>query len=343
MTKAIKRVCVAVLILFVCLAAWLFVQRLWVSHLHAQITLDEPVLYNVKPGTPALGVLSELHTTYLASYSIDVFKIWMKLNPHLSQIKAGTYQLEDSMSLQDIFEMMIRGKEHVIAVTLVEGLTFKQWMSHLQSINGIVYDVDETVKADLLRLWHNHMGQANLAPQLEGLFLADTYYVTHSSNASDVLKRAMEAMITFLQSSWEQRQIGLPLNSPYEALTLASIIEKETAVGSERPLIAGVFINRLNNNMRLQTDPTIIYGLGDRFDGDIKRKHLKEATPYNTYVIKGLTPTPIAMAGKLAIESALQPSNTEHFYFVAKGDGTHYFSSTLAQHNAAVRKYQLKQ
>lgn len=145
-----------------------------------------------------------------------------------------------------------------------------------------------------------------------------------------------------MTSEWEQRAVDLPLQTPYEAIILASIIEKETAVPSERDMIAGVFINRLNRNMRLQTDPTVIYGIGPTFDGNITRKHLRTATPYNTYVIKGLPPTPIAMAGKAAIHAALHPLSTDALYFVAKGDGSHQFSTTLEEHNAAVRKYQLK-
>ena len=156
------------------------------------------------------------------------------------------------------------------------------------------------------------------------------------------MARAHEALIAFVDEQWQQRALDLPINTPYEALILASIIEKETAVPEERSRIAGVFVNRLNSNMRLQTDPTVIYGIGDNFDGNITRKHLRTPTPYNTYVIKGLPPTPIAMAGKAAIKAALQPLETDEVYFVAKGDGSHQFSTTLEAHNAAVRKYQLK-
>jgi UPF0755 protein len=179
------------------------------------------------------------------------------------------------------------------------------------------------------------------ASSAEGLFLADTYFFTANTATSSILTRAHKAMLDYVETQWQQRQADLPLNSPYDALILASIIEKETAVSAERTKIAGVFVNRLRKNMRLQTDPTVIYGIGDAYDGNITRKHLRTPTPYNTYTIKGLPPTPIAMAGKEAIWAALNPMETDALYFVARGDGSHEFSSSLAAHNAAVRKYQL--
>ena len=342
MTRATKLSSILVVFLVVGLICGVAIQRTWQAAVSGTIELTQPTIFKVALGSSANKVLGDLHQQYFNQHPLLIYKLWLKLNPEYSQVKAGTYQLKNGMSLQSAFELIRSGREYTIPVTLIEGLTFSQWLSSLASTDGVVYDIDDMVKADLLSMWHERMGQPNHAPQLEGLFLADTYYVTLNTKASDVLKRAMLAMVEFLEGAWRQRTVGLPLQSPYEALTLASIVEKETAVASERPLIAGVFVNRLNLNMRLQTDPTIIYGLGERFDGDITRKHLREPTPYNTYVIKGLTPTPIAMAGKLAITSVLHPSQTDYLYFVSQGDGTHYFSATLAEHNAAVRKYQLK-
>ena len=175
----------------------------------------------------------------------------------------------------------------------------------------------------------------------EGLFYPDTYQFPRGTSDRQFLKRSYQLMQKHLKIAWANRAKNLPLKSPYEALILASIIEKETGAGHERPLISAVFIHRLNLNMRLQTDPTIIYGMGESFDGNIRRKDLRADTPYNTYLRKGLTPTPIALPGLASIEAALHPADSKALYFVAKGDGTHYFSKTLKEHNNAVIKYQL--
>ena len=184
------------------------------------------------------------------------------------------------------------------------------------------------------------LGYPGLHP--EGQFFADTYAFPKGTSDLDYLKRAKKNLDTVLAEEWAMRADALPLNDPYEALILASIVEKETAVAAERPLIAGVFLSRIRKNMRLQTDPTVIYGMGDSYDGNIRRKDLNTDTPYNTYTRAGLPPTPIAMVGREAIRAVMQPEATSALYFVARGDGSHQFSDTLAEHNAAVRKYQLK-
>jgi len=189
--------------------------------------------------------------------------------------------------------------------------------------------------AEIMRL----IGHPDQHP--EGMFFPDTYRFPKGTSDVDFLKRAYEVMQQHLEREWMKRDPDLPLNSSYEALILASIIEKETGAGFERPLIAGVFIQRLKRNMRLQTDPTIIYGLGTGFDGDIRFRDLKRDTPYNTYLHSGLTPTPIALPGLDSIRAALHPAETKALYFVSKGDGTHHFSETLQEHNAAVKRFQL--
>jgi UPF0755 protein len=176
---------------------------------------------------------------------------------------------------------------------------------------------------------------------VEGYLLPDTYYFVAQTAAIEIIKRAHLNMQQYLENAWQNRALDLPYNTAYEGLIMASIIEKETGDAKERPRISGVFVNRLNLKMRLQTDPTIIYGMGENFDGDIRRKDIRAATPYNTYVIKGLPPTPIAMPSKLAIDAAFNPIATEELYFVSKGDGSHKFSTTLHEHNLAVRQYQL--
>ncbi|MFA0232494.1 endolytic transglycosylase MltG, partial [Vibrio sp. 10N.261.45.A7] len=178
--------------------------------------------------------------------------------------------------------------------------------------------------------------------KLEGLFLAETYHYTYGTSDLDLLKRAHRDLMNVVNEEWENRADKLPLKSPYEALILASIIEKETAVASERERVSSVFVNRLNKRMRLQTDPTVIYGMGDSYDGNIRKKDLRTPTPYNTYTMSGLPPTPIAMAGKASINAALNPEKSNYLYFVASGTGGHVFSKSLTEHNRAVRAY-LKQ
>lgn len=311
------------------------------------LSISQPQLYTVEKGSNGYKVVRELRARELIDSPELATKLWLKFFAANTHVKSGTYRLTPGLSLREVFGILSRGEEHYFAVSLVEGLTLKEWLVTLKAKTELINDVsldqvEETInttssvneeKAPML--WLNEASSA------EGLFLADTYFFTANTAASSILKRAHKAMLDYVETQWQQRQPDLPLNSPYDALILASIIEKETAVSEERTKIAGVFVNRLRKNMRLQTDPTVIYGIGDAYDGNITRKHLRTPTPYNTYTIKGLPPTPIAMAGKEAIWAALNPMETDALYFVARGDGSHEFSSSLAAHNAAVRKYQL--
>lgn len=311
------------------------------------LSISQPQLYTVEKGSNGYKVVRELRARELIDSPELATKLWLKFFAANTHVKSGTYRLTPGLSLREVFGVLSRGEEHYFAVSLVEGLTLKEWLVTLKAKTELINDVsldqvEETIstkssvneeKAPML--WLNEASSA------EGLFLADTYFFTANTAASSILKRAHKAMLDYVETQWQQRQPDLPLNSPYDALILASIIEKETAVSEERTKIAGVFVNRLRKNMRLQTDPTVIYGIGDTYDGNITRKHLRTPTPYNTYTIKGLPPTPIAMAGKEAIWAALNPMETDALYFVARGDGSHEFSSSLAAHNAAVRKYQL--
>jgi UPF0755 protein len=311
------------------------------------LSISQPQLYTVEKGSNGYKVVRELRARELIDSPELATKLWLKFFAANTHVKSGTYRLTPGLSLREVFGILSRGEEHYFAVSLVEGLTLKEWLVTLKAKTELINDVsldqvEETInttssvneeKAPML--WLNEASSA------EGLFLADTYFFTANTAASSILKRAHKAMLDYVETQWQQRQPDLPLNSPYDALILASIIEKETAVSEERTKIAGVFVNRLRKNMRLQTDPTVIYGIGDTYDGNITRKHLRTPTPYNTYTIKGLPPTPIAMAGKEAIWAALNPMETDALYFVARGDGSHEFSSSLAAHNAAVRKYKL--
>jgi len=254
-----------------------------------------------------------------------------------TRIKAGEYQLKANHSPSDLMRLFTEGDSILYSFTIIEGWTFKQLLSAI---------ADNPILVKTINDQNDHAAiMARIDPEAghpEGLFLPDTYHFPRGTSDIRFLQRAYKTMQQKLMQAWEKRDPDLPLKTSYEALILASIIEKETGAAFERPLIAAAFIQRLNKGMRLQTDPTIIYGLGDDFDGNIRYDDLRRDTPYNTYIHKGLTPTPIALPGIDAIQAALHPANSDAVYFVSKGDGTHHFSRTLKEHNAAVSKYQLK-
>jgi UPF0755 protein len=291
---------------------------------------DVPKLYEVTAGT---GV-HRLCNDWLSQGNIEscfALQVYAKLYPANTSLKAGMYELQNLTVLEAI-EKIHLGDQKQFSFTLIEGDTLKMVLSKLKSTDVIDYDIEEENLSALL----------NVNNYAEGWLLPETYFFHANTRASSIILRAHNAMKEELQLAWQNRMANLPLQNAYEALILASIIEKETGFAPERKTIASVFINRLNKNMRLQTDPTVIYGLGERFDGDIKRKDLKEHTPYNTYRINGLPPTPIAMPSKAAIIAATQPDTTDYYYFVAKGNGQHQFSKNLTDHNKAVRQYILK-
>ena len=304
----------------------------WVdSGINNPLSIQDPQIITINEGMFANQLLNSLSGKGIIDSSLP-FKVKMRLNPELSLIKVGTYELLPGMTGMDMLTMFSYGQEKQFSVSLVEGLTWSQWKQQLSQTDYLINDITDGVT----------LRQSTLpVDNIEGVLLAETYHFTANARASEIVQRAHQSMQDYLQNAWHSRALDLPLNTPYEALILASIVEKETGLASERPLIAGVFMNRLRKNMRLQTDPTVIYGMGESFDGNIRRKDLRTPTPYNTYVIKGLPPTPIAMPGRLAIDAVMNPQETEALFFVAKGDGSHYFSETLEEHNQAVRKYQL--
>lgn len=331
LTKMIRWGSVLIVILAIAFIATLFHID---KKVHQPLNLTGPMLYQVKSGQSAKGITNRLKEQGVIADNLGL-KLRLKLEPDLANIKVGTYELLPSMTALDLLMLFSNGKEKQFSVSLIEGLTWREWQDVLKAHPHIDYQVDFEQKTEVLK--------ASLPKQsLEGFLLPDTYYFVDQTPAIEVVKRALGAMQTYLNHAWLNRALNLPYETAYEGLIMASIIEKETGVAIERPHISGVFVNRLTQNMRLQTDPTVIYGMGDTFDGDIRRKDLKQPTPYNTYVIKGLPPTPIAMPSKLAIDAAFHPLETDDFYFVAKGDGSHQFSQTLQEHNLAVRKYQLK-
>jgi UPF0755 protein len=337
-----KRLFVVLLVVLVLTAVGAGAGVLYLSgKVNTSLSLQQETLFTIDKGSNAYRTIKQLRNKGYTNVTPLVGKLWLKFFAGNTSVKSGTYMIKPGDSLVSVFNTFTQGEEYLFAVSLVEGLTLSQWIELLNGHGELVFDIDRTTLKQ-------SVGQSTASwccqgiEHNEGLYLADTYFFTKGTKASEILSRAHSALVDYIAVAWQQRAVDLPLHSPYEALVLASIIEKETAMPEERDLIAGVFVNRLNSNMRLQTDPTVIYGIGPSFDGNITRKHLRTPTPYNTYVIKGLPPTPIAMAGKAAIDAALQPQETDALYFVAKGDGSHQFSTTLEAHNAAVRKYQLK-
>lgn len=249
-----------------------------------------------------------------------------------SSIKAGRYRLEPGVTPYALLEKMVRGDTVKVAITLVEGWRFSQWRAALAAESGLRNDTAQMSDAEIMA----DLGLPGV--RAEGRFLPDTYVVSHGASDRVVLRMAYRAMQDALAAAWAERSPEVPVRNPDEALILASIVEKETGVPDERPLIAGVFGNRLRRGMLLQTDPTVIYGLGDGFNGNLTKADLTRDTPWNTYTRRGLPPTPIAMPGRAALAAVTRPAKTDALYFVAAGGGRHTFSATLEQHNVAVRQ-----
>jgi UPF0755 protein len=293
-----------------------------------------PVKIEVMAGSSLSRVAIELaEAGYLPSPTL--FKLWARLKGAENSIQTGEYELHSGITPAQLLDKIVRGESVQYRITLVEGWTFQQALNALWSAGNIRSSLNNSSPADIAQ----QMSLDYENP--EGLLYPDTYFYTKGTLDIELLRRANARLNTVLSEAWESRLGSLPFANSYEALTMASIIEKESARNSERGLIAGVFVGRLDLGMRLQSDPTIIYGMGDRYAGNITRADLLEETPYNTYRIDGIPPTPIALSGEASIVAALNPSASDFLYFVAKGDGSHQFSRSLEEHNAAVREYQL--
>ena len=251
-----------------------------------------------------------------------------------SRLKVGEFHLQPGTNPQQLLEQLARGQVVQHSLTLIEGEAFDEMMVRISEHTVLRKTLASLDDAAVM----SAIGKPDLHP--EGRFLPETYHFPRGTSDVEFMRRAFQDMQSFLQQAWQERDQDLPLKTPEDALILASIVEKETGVAEERPVIAGVFIRRLRKGMRLQTDPTVIYGMGDSFDGDIRYRDLRTDTPYNTYTRFGLPPTPIAMPGREAILAVLHPADGDSLYFVARGDGSHYFSSTLKEHNRAVDRYQ---
>ena len=298
------------------------------------LVLDNPpVDLSIEPGTNARGAAAAVVLSG-ARVREELLYAWFRVSGQDRLIKAGSYELEAGTTPRSLLRKLVRGEESLRSVTLVEGWNFRQLRAALASAPQLASDTAGLPDASIME----RLGRAGQAA--EGRFFPDTYSYAKGSSDLQVLARALRAMDKQLSAAWDNRAPDTPLKNPEQALVLGSIVEKETGRPSDRPMIAGVFTNRLRLGMLLQTDPTVIYGLGDRFDGNLRKKDLLTDTPWNTYTRAGLPPTPIAMPGKQSLLAAVAPARTEALYFVARGDGSSEFSNNLDAHNRAVDKFQ---
>lgn len=294
---------------------------------------DNGLVYELKEGTSLSRLASDMQQLGIIRHPRFLVLLGRELDV-AHRLQTGEYQIQPDMTPRTLLAALTTGDVIQHSLVIVEGQTFREILGNINKSETIEATLGSTDAAEIMTLL-DHAGE-----HPEGRFLPDTYYFPIGTTDVAFLQRAYDAMRDSLVEAWEQREEGLPLKTPYEALILASIVEKETGRADERPKIAGVFIQRLRRGMRLQTDPTVIYGLGEGFDGNIRHRDLRTDTPYNTYTRDGLPPTPIAMPGVDALHAVMHPDENGYLYFVAKGNGAHYFSRTLQEHNQAVKKYQ---
>lgn len=307
---------------------------------HTPVNVTKDQLLTIDRGTTGSKLAALLEQEKILEHA-DLLPWLLKLQPQLNKVKAGTYSLTGVKTLQDLLDMINSGKEAQFSVKFIEGKTFKEWRKNLenaphlkQTLQGksdkeIMALLDIPAVAKAVYEWNN----------MDGWLYPDTYNYTPNSTDLELLKRSTTRLQKALDKAWSERDENLPLADPYQMLILASIVEKETGIASERPQVASVFINRLKANMKLQTDPTVIYGMGESYTGNIRKKDLETITPYNTYMIEGLPPTPIAMVSESALQAVAHPAKTGFYYFVADGSGGHKFTRNLNEHNKAVQEY----
>jgi len=292
-----------------------------------------PIEFTINPGS---GVAASAQQMAAAGVPVNptLFALLARLTGDAGRIKAGSYELKPGATPRSLLTQLVRGEFAQEAVTIIEGWSFRQMRQAISSHTRLKHDTVKLTDAELM---------AKISTEYkdpEGLFFPDTYLFAKGSSEIEIYRRAHQAMLEHLNAAWEKRNKELPYKTPYEALIMASIVEKETGQKSERTMIAGVFVNRLRTGMLLQTDPTVIYGMGDAFVGKIGKKDLLTDTPYNTYTRGGLPPTPISLPGLQSLHAALEPAETPALYFVSRGDGTSQFSNNLPDHNRAVNRYQ---
>ena len=330
-----RRVITSLLIMLFTATLLLFGGGLWWLHEPIALRLQPGstvVDLEIEPGTTANGV-AETVVASGGDASLLLLQAWFRFSGQARLIRAGSYELVSGTSPRKLLNMLVRGEETLKSVTLVEGWTFTQVRAALQKADQMAPDTVAQTPETIME----QLGKPGVHP--EGRFFPDTYTYAKGSSDLAVLKRAARAMDKRLDAAWSLRSLDTPLKSPDQALILASIVEKETGKPGDRGQIGGVFSNRLRLGMPLQTDPSVIYGIGSQFDGNLRKRDLQSDTPYNTYTRAGLPPTPIAMPGKAALLAAVQPAPTKALYFVSRGDGTSEFSENLDSHNRAVNKY----
>ena len=296
------------------------------------LKVPEPTLFSITQGMSLKVLLFQLEQNrWIESSWVTCFIHHLK--PSLKEIKVGTYEVRPHGSLRGLLKSILAGDVHQFSVTFIEGSCYRDWIKHLSKYKNVTHTITELSPEEVSK----QIGLGVTNP--EGLLFPETYYFVAGTKDVDILCRAKANLDRLMSKAWKNRSPSLPFKTPYEALILASIIEKETSIDGERKKIASVLINRLRQGIRLQTDPTVIYGMGDSYQGKLSRKNLQTLNPYNTYKIKGLPPTPIAMPGAKSVYAALQPAQNSDLYFVADGSGGHRFSETLSEHNRAVQSY----
>jgi len=299
-------------------------------------TQPAPIAFSVAPGSGA-GAAAQQIAKAGVPVNAWLFALLARVTGKSGKIKAGSYELKPNTSPRGLLTQLVRGEFAQESVTIIEGWTFRQMRQALANSKALKQDTAQLSDAELM---------AKISPEFkspEGLFFPDTYLFAKGSSDLQIYKQAHQMMLNRLNAAWANREPNLPYANPYEALIMASIIEKETGQKAERPMIAAVFVNRLRIGMMLQTDPSVIYGIGEKFDGNIRKKDLETDTPYNTYRRTGLPPTPIALPGVQSLQAALAPAKTDALYFVSRGDGTSHFSGNLTDHNRAVNQFQRAQ
>lgn len=305
----------------------------WLNSMHKPLSLEQAAIVDVEQGASLRRVANRLAADGILAWP-DGFVLWARLQGDADSIRAGEYRITPEMSPADLLALLVSGRSIQHPLTLVEGMSYRQILEQLWQNPVVQNTLESRNEEEILALLDSPF------PGLEGILYPETYFVTRGTSDLAVIRRAHDRMQAVLAELWPQRQVGLPWETPWEALIMASIVEKESGHRPEKRSVAGVFARRLQVGMRLQSDPTVIYGVGSDYDGVIRRVDLDTHTAYNTYRINGLPPTPIALPGRQSLVATLQPAMDEpYLYFVSRGDGSHYFSETLQEHNAAVRYY----